>query len=68
MAEAEIYPGINKEDLESLEEMLKGRGIEYSISPNTTSGGYRSMVSIDGEVYHNSATLLRHLDKIQPKI
>ena len=68
MVKAEIYPGISDENLESLKGTLEGRGIEYSISPNTTSGGWRSMVSIDGEYYYDSPTLIRHLDDLQPKI
>lgn len=64
MAEAIIYPGMNDEDLESLKETLEKREIEYSVSPTGISEGYCSMVVIDGHFYHNSATLLRHLDNI----
>ncbi|MBI4116424.1 hypothetical protein HY449_01630 [Candidatus Pacearchaeota archaeon] len=61
MAEAIIYPGISDEDLKSLEDTLKKRDVEYAISPNESSGGWHSVVSIYGEVYHNSPTLLKRL-------
>ncbi len=67
MPEAIIYPGINNEYLESLKGTLERRGIEYSISPTGSSGEYRSTVSIGGDLYHNSATLLKRLDSLQPK-
>lgn len=64
MMETIIYPGMNDEDLESLKETLEKRGIEHSVSPAGYSDRYLSMVSMDGEFYHNGATLLRHLDNL----
>lgn len=62
MAEAIIYPGMNNEDLESLQETLGRKSIKYSISPAGNSGEYRSMIEIYGEMFHNSPTLLRYLN------
>lgn len=59
-----IYPGMNAEDLESLKETLGKRSIAYSVSPTGISGEYGSMVVIDGKFYHNSPTLIRHLDRL----